>query len=330
MEKVKFYTYLILVSLSILFLPFLTYSSTQVTYKKGESISEIKKYTNKSDNNKCLKCHASRKYAMTSSSDSTKIIFRKMPLDYMIDTAQYYMSNHWNFKCNECHSEKYVKVPHNQELRFEDKPVCIDCHGGDKKFAKYKFEIVDAEYKKSVHSIRQNTNFSCWSCHNPHTYKINAGNKHQKITKTIEYDNNICLGCHDNNDNLKYFNKEISSIVKTHKWLPNQIDHFRKVRCIECHAVINDSIIASHNIQPKVKAVKECSKCHSPTSILMRSLYKDYSKSERMGFLNSIVLNDSYVAGTNRNYFLNLISIITITLTFLGIFIHIILRITNK
>jgi NAD-dependent SIR2 family protein deacetylase len=262
--------------------------------------------------------------------DSTKFIFRKMPLDYMIDTAEYYVSNHWNFKCSDCHSDKYYRAPHEPQLRFEEIPTCIDCHGGDEKYAKYHFEIIEEECKKSIHFARQSGNFSCWSCHNPHTYKINAGNKHQKITQTIEYDNNICLGCHDNNDNLKYFNKAISNIAKTHKWLPNQVAHFRKVRCIECHAVINDSLIAAHNIKPKTEAVRECNKCHAPNSILMRTLYKDYSKSERLGFLNSIILNDSYVAGTNRNLILNIASVVIFSLTLIAIGIHIVFRILKK
>ena len=28
---------------------------------------------------------------------------------------------------------------------------CLDCHGGDEKFAKFKFEKIESDYKKSVH-----------------------------------------------------------------------------------------------------------------------------------------------------------------------------------
>jgi Zn finger protein HypA/HybF involved in hydrogenase expression len=302
-----------------------------VTSSAKEPVNTDKKaYTNKKDNRKCLKCHSSRKYGITNPEDTTKVIFRKMPLDYMIDTSEYYVSNHWNFKCSECHSEQYKKVPHNQELRFNDVPVCMDCHGGDKTYAKYHFEIIETEFRKSIHCMRQDKNFSCWSCHNPHTYKINARNKNLKITQTVEYDNTICLGCHDNNDNLKYFNKQISNIAKTHNWLPNQVDHFRKVRCIECHARINDSILAPHNIQPKTKAVRQCSMCHSTNSLLMKSLYKNSAQKDSHGFLNSRILNDSYVAGTNRNYFLNVLSVVIYLITMLAISVHIYFRIKRN
>ena len=314
------------ISLALLLIIFINSSTS------GKELinTEKKVYTNKKDNWKCLKCHGSRKYGISNPEDSNKVIFRKMPLDYMIDTCEYYASNHWNFKCSDCHSDQYTKVPHNQELRFNDLPVCLDCHGGDKTYEKYHFEIILTEFKKSVHCKKQDKNFTCWSCHNPHAYKINARNKHLKITQTVEYDNTICLGCHDNNDNLKYFNKQISNIAKTHSWLPNQEDHFRKVRCIECHARINDSILAPHNIQPKIRAVRECSMCHSTNSILMRSLYKNSEKKDSLGFFNSIILNDSYVAGTNRNYFLNILSVAIYCLTLLAISVHIYFRIRKK
>ncbi len=304
--------------------------SNAISSEKEQTGKDKKVFTNKKDNGKCLKCHSSRKYGIRNPEDSTKIIFRKMPLDYMVDTTDFYASNHWNLKCNDCHSDQYVKVPHNQELRFIDMPACLDCHGGDKAYAKYHFEVIETEFKKSIHFKNQDKNFNCWSCHNPHSYKINARNKNLKITETVEYDNTICLGCHDNNDNLKYFNKQISNIAKTHNWLPNQEDHFRKVRCIECHARINDTILASHNIQPKTKAVRQCNLCHSTNSLLMRSLYKNSEKRDYPGFFNSRILNDSYVAGTNRNYFLNLLSVIIYIITLLVIGVHIFFRIKRK
>jgi Zn finger protein HypA/HybF involved in hydrogenase expression len=327
-KKLKYFN-ISAINILIAFILFCTYLPVS---KAENNDSKKKVYTSKKANDKCFKCHANRKYGIASADDSNKIIFRKMPLDYMIDTAEYYSSNHWDFKCNECHSDEYKNIPHNQELRFNDIPNCIDCHGGDQNYAKYRFEVIEDEYQKSVHFKRKDKDFSCWSCHNPHSYKINARNKHLKITQTVEYDNTICLGCHDNNDNLKYFNKKISNIAKTHDWLPNQEDHFTKVRCIECHAVVNDSILASHNVQPKTKAVRDCAKCHSTNSILMRSLYKTAATKDKdnLGFFNSNILNDAYVAGTNRNYFLNIISVIIYSLTMLVIGVHVFFRIRKK
>ena len=187
----------------------------------------------------------------------------------------------------------------------------MDCHGNDEKYSKYHFEEIEKEYNKSVHAKSKSGSFTCWECHNPHSYKINVRNS-KNIHQTIAYDNNICLECHSNFKRFQLLTdrKEINLIEK-HDWLPNQSLHFSQVRCIECHAQSNDSTLVSHMIQPKEKAVKRCVECHSSNSILMASLYKYKTKETRssVGFLNSIMLSNSYVIGANRNLYLNNISV---------------------
>jgi predicted CXXCH cytochrome family protein len=201
----------------------------------------------------------------------------------------------------------------------------VECHSGDSIAEAYKFDLIDEDFQKSVHATKHSENFTCWMCHEAHSYKVNA--------TTIEYDNSMCLSCHSN---TKKYNlilaKSNPNIIQKHEWLPNQQLHFQNVRCIECHARVNDSILVAHNIQPKSKAVKLCVECHSTNSLLKQTLYKYQSKEQisRNGYFNAAILNKSYVIGANRNYYLNVASVIILVIVLGGIAIHTILRITLK
>ena len=296
--------------------------------KVQDTTSYVSPYS--ADNERCLKCHGQGKYEYTNETLG-KQIKALMCSERIIKREEYYRSNHKSFSCTDCHSEQYTKFPHPGELRMEQKMVCIDCHGGDEKFAQYHFEAIDTGYMQSTHYKLEPDGFSCWKCHNPHTYRINIRNS-DNIKETIQYDNSICLNCHANFDRFQLLTerKEIN-ILKTHEWLPNQAVHFQNVRCIECHARVNNTILVSHLIKPKAEAVRRCNECHSQNSILMATLYKFKAKEQRRaGFFNGIILNDSYVIGANRNEYLNLLSL----LIFVGVAgvigIHIIFRIRKK
>lgn len=282
------------------------------------------------DNDRCFKCHGQEKYEYANATLGKQVIDR-MCSDLIVRKKEFYSSNHRSFSCTDCHSEEYVKFPHSGELRMEQKYNCIDCHGGDEKFAKYHFEEIDSEYRKSIHFKLENEGFSCWKCHNPHTYKISVRNE-ENLKQTIVYDNGICLNCHSNYSNFQLLTdrKEIN-IIEKHDWLPNQTLHFANVRCIECHTQINNNIPVSHLILPKTQAVKHCNECHSKNSILMASLYKFESKAQRRdGFFNGIILNSSYVIGANRNEYLNLLSLIIFIVVIGVIVIHIVFRIRKN
>jgi len=282
------------------------------------------------DNERCFKCHGQNRYEYTNES-LDRSVKALMFSERIIKRNYFYQSNHKSFSCTDCHSDQYTSFPHSGELRMEQKYNCIDCHGGDEKFAQYHFEEIEKEYQESTHFNLEEEGFTCWKCHNPHSYKINIRNS-ENIKETIIYDNNICLSCHSNFDHFQLLtDREEINIVKTHEWLPNQTVHFQNVRCIECHTKINNDILVSHMIQPKENAVRRCNECHSQNSILMTTLYKFQSKEKRRaGFFNGIILNESYVIGANRNEFLNLVSIIILLLTMGGIGIHIILRIRKS
>jgi len=313
---------------------FISFTSASASCFKTEntSIPDTAKFVSRfvDDNDRCFKCHGQEKYEYTNETLGKKIK-DIMCSERIIRKSEFYSSNHKSFSCTDCHSDKYVKFPHSGELRMEQKYNCIDCHGGDEKFAKYHFEEIEAEYQKSTHFKMENDGFSCWKCHNPHTYKISVRNS-TNLKETIAYDNAICLNCHSNYSNFQLLSDKAEiDIVQKHDWLPNQVLHFANVRCIECHTKINNNIPVSHQIRPKEEAVRLCNECHSKNSILMASLYKFESKEQRRdGFFNGIILNASYVIGANRNEYLNLLSLIIFVIVFGVIIVHIIFRIKGK
>lgn len=298
----------------------------------AESASKAKKTVfYRSDNNQCLKCHASYHYEFPNS-DSSRMIRKELCPNYVIDTALFYTSNHKTFKCVDCHSEDFAKYPHDASLKGEQGWACMDCHAGDEASAKYHFEEIASQFEKSIHFEADKDAFTCWQCHDPHTYKTIA-RVSNNVTKTVLYDNNICLSCHANINRMEVLTtKDKTNIVEKHDWLPNQELHFKNVRCVECHARLNDTLMVSHLILPKEKAVHRCAECHSQNSLLMASLYKYKVQQNRReyGFLNSVILNESFVIGANRNYYLNVISIVIAVLTFSGIFLHLIFRILKR
>lgn len=281
-------------------------------------------------NNRCFKCHGQEKYEYTNATLGRQVK-AIMCSERIVRRNEFYSSNHRSFSCTDCHSDEYAKFPHSGELRMEQKYNCIDCHGGDEKYAKYHFEEIESEYQKSTHFKMENEGFSCWSCHNPHTYKISARNN-TNLKQTIAYDNAICLNCHSDFSRFQLLtDKAEINLIQKHDWLPNQQLHIANVRCIECHTQINNNVPVSHMIKPKGEAVKLCNECHSKNSILMASLYKFESKEQRRdGFFNGIILNVSYVIGANRNEYLNLLSLIIFAGVLGVIIVHLIFRIRNR
>jgi hypothetical protein len=292
---------------------------------------DLKKFKNSETNEQCLKCHGQSKYAYENP-ETKKTVTKRMYSELIIKRNEFYISNHKGFKCTDCHSEDYNTFPHAGNLRMEAKASCIDCHGGDEKYAKFQFEKIDSNFMASVHSQKHSQDFTCWMCHNPHTYKINA-RTNDNLAETILYDNLICLSCHS--DITKYellTNKQKPNILLKHEWLPNQASHFTNVRCIECHAQNKDTLIVAHQIVPKNLAVKKCESCHAKNSILYASLFK-YQVQEnikRQGWFKGLFLRETATIGPDQNNTLNLITIVCFALTILAIAIHAVLRIQNS
>ncbi len=293
----------------------------------GQEESEIAPITYEK-NHECLKCHGQKYFSYFNEYVGRDVKERMNPM-YIMDSATFYMSNHRTFMCTDCHSYEYgTSFPHPNQLRFEPSFSCMDCHEGNDEYAEFQFEKINEEFLASVHSEKHSDEFTCWMCHNPHTYHITARTS-ENLLETIQYDNEICLSCHSDQSKMGLLSdRHIYDMLNQHEWLPNQKLHFNKVRCIECHARISDTLMVAHNIQPKEQAVKLCVECHSQNSILMASLFKHIKQEtqEKQGFLNAAILSQGYVIGANRNTYLNIGSLVIFGLVILGIATHAILR----
>ena len=295
------------------------------TLKLKASYFEVNDYVE--DNEACLQCHGERKYVIEDP-NTGRSKSELMYTERAIDRDAFYSSVHRAFSCSDCHSYDYNVFPHSIETRVEEQLVCMDCHGYDETFAQYHFESIEMEFAESIHNIEE---FTCWKCHDPHSYKAFMRNT-EDLEEAILYDNNMCLNCHANFDRFTLLSERAEIvIVESHDWLPNQASHFANVRCIECHTEINDSILIAHKILPKTEAVQRCTECHSKDSRLMHTLYKFESLEQRKGgFVNGIMINNSYVIGANQNVWLNRLSLLVFGMTLLVIGFHTYLRIKKQ
>lgn len=288
------------------------------------------KFLNYEDNEVCFKCHGGSLYEYINP-NTEKHVRHMMPKERVLPRQKFYQSVHKKLGCTDCHSYDFNTFPHPAELIFEEIPLCIDCHGGDERFADYHFEENEKDVKLSVHYQRFDGDFTCWKCHDPHGY-MPAVVRSKDINEIVHYDNNMCLSCHANTERFQLLTDDPRlNVVNIHSWLPNQALHFTKVRCIECHTPVNDTLLVVHQILPKSRAVRRCTECHSQNSMLMATLYKFRAKEQRkFGFMNSVIINESYVIGANRNEYLNTLSIFILAGTLLLIAIHAFLRILVK
>lgn len=295
------------------------------TLKLKPSYYEVNDFVD--DNEACLKCHGEMKFVIEDP-NTGRSTHERMYSERAIDREAFYSSVHRTFACTDCHSYDFNTFPHPVETRVEEQFLCMDCHGYDETYAQYHFEDIELEFQESIHNIDE---FTCWKCHDPHSYKAFMRNA-EDLEEAILYDNNMCLRCHADFDRFTLLTeREEVVVVESHDWLPNQAAHFKKVRCIECHTEINDSILIAHKILPKDQAVQGCTECHSSDSRLMHTLYKFQSQEARKGgFANSIMINNSYVIGANQNIWLNRLSFLVFGMTLLVIVFHAYLRIKKQ
>ncbi len=288
-------------------------------------ISRVHEY-----NGNCLQCHGTgateHKYDTTG--NHLKSLMGHEP---PIDRNRFYRSNHKTFRCTDCHSKEFTKFPHALELKKEEKPECLECHGYDEKYAGYHFEDIESEYQASVHYGIKKKTFTCWDCHDSHYYKVSRpdSSTHKQI---ILYDNVICLNCHDNYQRFKqYSDTQEISISKAHKWLPDRTAHFRNVRCIECHAEIKTAAPVAHLINTKEKAVRDCKTCHSKNSILKNTIYRfNADQKPGAGFDKKEIINRAFIIGASGNAYLDMTSFVVFSLTILAIGIHITARVIYR
>lgn len=279
----------------------------------------------------CLECHSKMRYDLEDPF-SGDIISMKMYDELRIDPHVYVNSTHGHFTCVDCHSMDYEEHPHPINAKFDFQYSCLDCHGAGEQFADYNFNAIEEEFQLSVHGDQNIEDFSCWSCHNPHTYKVTT-REGGSITDIVAHNNAMCLDCHGDISHYEVLiERQLTNMLSKHDWLPNQSLHFRKVRCIDCHAAVNDDILVAHQVKPAAEAVRNCVDCHSTNSILMASLYKHQIQERRSkyGFFNPSITGEAYIIGANRNYYFNVISAVIFGLVLLGIAIHASLRFVHN
>jgi nitrate reductase cytochrome c-type subunit len=296
-------------------------------------------------NQTCLKCHTSQTFSLYN--DWTEREEKRLmnPL-YILDTVKLAMGVHSTFNCIDCHSLDYETYPHNGDLKLEPMMTCIDCHGGDETYASWKFDEIEEEFHKSVHYEEYGDQFSCSKCHSQHYYRPIA-RVSSNLQEIVEADNNMCLSCHDNMAMYQLVSDTANlQVVHIHDWLPNQELHFKRVRCIECHTQVQDSLLVSHNILRKEDARRNCVECHSANSILQASLYRYQnlrtrnvdSDDSRKSLLSYFTINQTeedfsaeyYVIGASRVPYLNSIYAIIFFAVIGGIIIHTIFRIIKN
>lgn len=311
-----------LITLGLLMVVAMTINAQSAESQKlNPTYYEVNDYVDENEN--CLRCHGEPKYILEDESLSRTVTEHMCP-DRIIDRDAFYSGVHKAFSCADCHSFEFETFPHSVEARLTEMLLCMDCHGYDETFAQYHFEEIEVEVSESIHNMDE---FTCWKCHDPHSYRAFMRNS-DDIEEAVLYDNNMCLSCHADFDRFMLLtDRDEINVVESHSWLPNQVSHFRSVRCIECHSEINDSILIAHKILPKSKAVENCTECHSRDSRLMHTLYKfQIQEGRKAGFANGIIINNAYVIGANQNIWLNRLSVLVFALTFLVILFHSILR----
>lgn len=300
---------------------------------RGQSVPE--------QNQTCLKCHSTHTFTMYN--DWTEQEEKRlMNPFYILDTIQLATGVHNAFSCIDCHSMEYETYPHNGELKLEPMMTCIDCHGGDPNYEDWQFDRIEEEFQKSVHFETHGEQFSCSKCHSQHYYRATARTS-SNLREIVDYSNKMCLSCHDNMTRYQLVSdQENPQLVEVHNWLPNQALHFRRVRCIECHTEVQDSLMVSHNVLRKEHATKNCVECHSANSMLQASLYKyqnlrtraDAGENYQKSILGLFTVNRSgedfsteyYVIGASRVPYLNTIYAIIFFAAIAGIVVHTILR----
>jgi len=317
---------------SLLLISFLFAASSLFGAFSGSNIQDTIRYASPfaEANEACFKCHSLRRFEYTDEVSGKQKRGLMLPL-MILGKQQFYESNHKNFSCTDCHSHDFAIYPHPEELKTELHFHCLDCHGGDPSYAVFKFEEIDAEYRKSVHFSLEEKGFTCWNCHDPHSYRLMARNS-KNIQETVLYDNTICLDCHSDNFRFRSFSDRPKiNFKKSHKWLPNRVTHLKSLRCIDCHTRINENILVSHLIVPGDEAVRDCNKCHSDKPVAMNTLLMIRSKDDDFKeFNNASVLAALKIIGSGRNRFLNNLSLIILASVAGIIAIHILFRIIRK
>lgn len=254
--------------------------------------------------------------------------------------------------CHEDQLEEFNDSIHGEKLQDEEDEkaaTCFDCHTshsvGNSSAVTVKQQILEScgechedqykSFERTKHAklathAGGNT-IRCMDCHGSHGVFMVAKLKDPR--KMVKQDNKMCISCHESDKKFEKFaplkkgGKEGEKVARQnldeqHEWLPNTKLHWNSVRCIDCHTSAEASM--SHEILGEKKAERNCVSCHSKDSSLATRLYRHLSEEEKQkyGFVNSIILANSYVIGATRHALLDTLIVAMAALTFLGVLGH--------
>jgi len=278
------------------------------------------------ENEQCFRCHETGITPSEGFPEDTIDYLRRHGM--LIVREEFYASNHGAFACDQCHFDDEMDI---RILARKGEFTCLNCHGFDPGNDQYPFAQIAEEYDSSVHATNRSIGFSCWKCHNPHSYR-SVNDTSNDLAETIVYHNTICLACHSNLKDQSILENGDSTKVLSHEWLPNRALHFSRIRCVECHSQMENDTLMKHLILPAVKAAKRCVDCHAKDPKLLATLYKFQAKEQRSqtGFFSRILIEELSVIGTKGNRILNRLSVLIFLLTILVILLHIFFRISKR
>ena len=300
------------------FTPLHCQDSVNLSEQKNEWISDFYE-----ENEKCFRCHEAGVLPSEGFTEDTIDYLKKHGM--LINREEFHASNHGAFACNQCHFDDGTDL---RILAREGKFTCLNCHGFDPESDPYPFLRIAEEYDSSVHTMNKKIGFSCWKCHDPHTYR-SAPDSGSTPGETIVYHNSICLDCHSRLMYQPVLEKGDSTKVLSHDWLPNRSLHFSVIRCNKCHSPMVNDTLMPHLILPAIQADKRCVDCHTKDPRLLATLYKFHAKEQRSqtGMFSGMLFEELSIVGTKGNSNLNSVSIVLFMLTILCILLHIYFRI---
>lgn len=211
------------------------------------------------ENEDCFECHNDPNIKAETE--------RGASLTLYVPETKFEWSLHGYLQCTECHvAEKetgFDTVPHL--LMEKQVNNCLDCHGDF-------FYDINRSYFDSVHLKNQRENFSCVSCHDPHsiTY-FHEREENKAVLDRIQYSNKSCLSCHTEPIAGVSSDRTIPGLEDSHESLIHPHIHLAAVRCVDCHTDPEDS--TKHLIRSK-KDTTPCVFCHQPDSILLTTLFQ--------------------------------------------------------
>ncbi len=251
----------------------------------------------------CLDCHSLVGLELRLQELRTLEFSLERAEELLVEPGAFELSSHGEMKCVSCHVKGFDEHPHDSEAREEIK-WCDDCHTRA-------FLVIEEQFFDSVHARQFEKGFSCSTCHDPHRFL--SRDQQPSARAAVNQDNAMCLTCHEDSGASHELAPQSRQPLRSvsHAWLPNPDLHWEAARCVECHVNAEGKLL-SHEIVDSERAKRECVACHSSEADLLVRLYKHRVGEEResAGFMNSIILNESYIVGATRNQVLDELSVL--------------------